>query len=308
MALLSGQTSTIDQLHPLDQDSPEFKQLKQQVRVHGSMQTALRKPSRTPDYSRNYVPGDPLNVLDWRSFAKNDQLIVRERRDEACAVVDIVVDLSESMDWPLPGHVPRVGRLPCRKVEVAIRLALHLASSHLAVGDVVHLWCGRGDSGTFSKSHYYKPSSLTDLIGVFSSLARERFSLHGVDGFFSGSFVESSTTDFTFVISDMLSCPDTILDIGHRNRGGCLLHTLSSLELSTEWMNPDDVYFDDHLASKEYTGRQLAHDDVLAKEIHSWSTQLQKQVENMGWKYVLLSDLTRIVVYQQLMQAVRSGG
>ena len=46
---------------------------------------------------RAYVPGDDLRHVDWRAYARTDQLQVRQYREEIAPVVDLVADLSPSM-------------------------------------------------------------------------------------------------------------------------------------------------------------------------------------------------------------------
>ena len=46
---------------------------------------------------REYVPGDDLRHVDWRSYARTDQLHVRLFREEVAPRVDIVLDASASM-------------------------------------------------------------------------------------------------------------------------------------------------------------------------------------------------------------------
>jgi len=46
---------------------------------------------------RGYQPGDDLRRVDWRGFARTDQLQIRLYREEIAPFVDVVVDASESM-------------------------------------------------------------------------------------------------------------------------------------------------------------------------------------------------------------------
>lgn len=46
---------------------------------------------------RSYVPGDDLRHIDWRGYARTDQLQVRLYREEVAPVCEIVVDASFSM-------------------------------------------------------------------------------------------------------------------------------------------------------------------------------------------------------------------
>jgi len=46
---------------------------------------------------RDYAPGDDLRHVDWRTFARTDQLKVRLYREEVAPVLEIIVDTSASM-------------------------------------------------------------------------------------------------------------------------------------------------------------------------------------------------------------------
>ncbi|MDZ4774831.1 MAG: DUF58 domain-containing protein [Planctomycetota bacterium] len=46
---------------------------------------------------RSYAIGDDVRHLDWRSFARTDQLLVRQYREEVLPRVEIVLDVSRSM-------------------------------------------------------------------------------------------------------------------------------------------------------------------------------------------------------------------
>ncbi|HEX5011669.1 MAG TPA: DUF58 domain-containing protein [Planctomycetota bacterium] len=46
---------------------------------------------------RDYSPGDDLRRVDWRGFARTDQLRVRLYREEVAPALDVVIDASASM-------------------------------------------------------------------------------------------------------------------------------------------------------------------------------------------------------------------
>jgi hypothetical protein len=46
---------------------------------------------------RDYVPGDDLRHVDWRSYARTEQLRVRLHEEEVAPYVDVLVDVSASM-------------------------------------------------------------------------------------------------------------------------------------------------------------------------------------------------------------------
>lgn len=81
---------------------------------------------------RAYVPGDDLRHLDWRAYARTDELLVRRYREEIQPRVEIVLDLSRSMasDPTKADTARRLARLiaECARGD-------HLASRVIAAGD-----------------------------------------------------------------------------------------------------------------------------------------------------------------------------
>jgi len=47
---------------------------------------------------RAYAAGDDVRHLDWRAFARTDQLMVRLHREEVAPELDLVIDVSRSVD------------------------------------------------------------------------------------------------------------------------------------------------------------------------------------------------------------------
>lgn len=46
---------------------------------------------------RSYAPGDDVRHIDWRAFARSDQLLVRMYREEVLPRLELIVDASRSM-------------------------------------------------------------------------------------------------------------------------------------------------------------------------------------------------------------------
>src|SRR5262245_56058583 len=46
---------------------------------------------------RGYASGDDVRHLDWRAYARTDQLLVRVYREEILPRIDLLVDASRSM-------------------------------------------------------------------------------------------------------------------------------------------------------------------------------------------------------------------
>jgi uncharacterized protein (DUF58 family) len=60
---------------------------------------------------RSYVAGDDVRHLDWRAYARTDQLLVRQWREEVLARCEILLDVSRSME------------IEPRKAQLAVDLA-----------------------------------------------------------------------------------------------------------------------------------------------------------------------------------------
>lgn len=76
---------------------------------------------------RNYVPGDPIDRIDWRAYGRSRRLFIRRYEDETDMVAYLLVDTSASMRYAGPGR-------PAKHL-VAARLAAALAYLMLHQGD-----------------------------------------------------------------------------------------------------------------------------------------------------------------------------
>lgn len=91
--------------------------------VEGSLQGAHRSPTHGfsvefSDY-RQYVTGDDLRHLDWKVYARNERLYIRQYEEECNLRVYLLVDGSASMGFK--------GDAPLSKYAFAARLAAALA-------------------------------------------------------------------------------------------------------------------------------------------------------------------------------------
>lgn len=62
------------------------------------------------DY-RDYRPGDDLRLLDWNVYARSDREVVKLHREEVFPNLDVIVDISSSMDLPSPAKNRAAWRL-----------------------------------------------------------------------------------------------------------------------------------------------------------------------------------------------------
>jgi len=71
-------------------------------RMKGERRSTKRGTSiEFADY-RNYTPGDDLRKLDWNVYARLERPYVKLLEDEEDLAVHVLLDISASMDWPIP--------------------------------------------------------------------------------------------------------------------------------------------------------------------------------------------------------------
>lgn len=292
--------STLATLRPAESREVHYKSYRTSPRLSGSHFMTLRRVSRVPEAGREYVPGDPPHLIDWKAYARTDQLIVREVRDEAAARVLIGLDLSETMQWPLP-DAP-FSDAPVTKAEIALRVAFNVAHLHLRMGDLVELWAV-ADGKSPAPDRRFAPRSPADLVSSFARIEAEKFGHDAALFDFEPrdpAAMRSKPFDCVFWVGDALSTADhaTFLGLGKRS---LLLHVLSSLELNIDWVEGTTSYFDEGVGRKEYQGQVLRHRDNYAKHLAGWQQKLAAKQRRRGGDYVTLSDKTPVSAYQQAL-------
>lgn len=97
--------------------------------VHGRRRTG---PGDAFWQFRRYLPGDPVQAVDWRQTAKADRPFVREHEWEAAQTVQLWCAQDAGMNWRSDARLPT-------KRERAVLLALALAALLLRGGERVGL-------------------------------------------------------------------------------------------------------------------------------------------------------------------------
>jgi hypothetical protein len=296
--------STLASLKPDQVFEEHYLGYRNSVRLHGSHFMTLRRPSRMPENSREYTPGDPVSRIDWQAYARTDQLIIREIRDEAAVTILIVVDISETMLWPRPGEPLRDS--PPAKAEIALRVALNLAHAHLQLGDFVEIWALSGGKALLP-DRVFVPRTLSDLTMAYGRLAAHGFSKEASEQEFSQQvFEDQKKRDVVFWVGDGLSSGafGPILGQGKRS---FFWHVLSSLEENVDWVDGDTSYFDVGTVRKEYQGSVLKYRDNYKKHLEGWKAKLAARQRRRLGEYMALSDQTTIRAYHDaLMEFLRS--
>lgn len=291
--------STLAMLQPGQLLGVEFKRYRTSSRLQGSHRMALMRPSRLPESSRAYVPGDPINLIDWKAFGRTDHLLVREIRDEATARVRIIMDLGDSMQWPRE-HVEGIRDL-ASKAEIAIRCALNLAYMHHRIGDAVEL--GMILPGQSQIEHFFCPRSGSDILSLYEELVSSKFF---ATKFIINSFATAArerSVDLVYWLGDALGPVDYRSNLG-RGRMCVMVHVLSSLELAIDWIDSDTSYFDADVMQKEYQGSTLRSHNAYQSRLTQWCAGVANNLANIGGEYMLVNEQSTIANWQSFVSSL----
>jgi hypothetical protein len=282
-------TPVLQQLTPFHPLEPSHQKYVSVARFHGTQKLNLMRPTRLPANSRRYTPGDPVNLIDWRAYARNEQLVLREQNDEASCKVHILLDASESMLWPGPGAA---GERPvARKLEIAWRVALNLAYQFFRWGDQVRLWVVLGP-----KAHSLRLRSQSDAAIQFEKLNGRGFEANPKEFVQSRglkTFREESSDLFYWLSDGFQGIPDWINPRGLV----CWLQILSSLEIDTRWLDPLACYFDEGPAGQEFMGASLLQGDNLQHAVRGWMQRISEDWLKAYTHHLVLTDQTAIQQY-----------
>jgi hypothetical protein len=265
----------------------------------GSYFLKLRKPDRNPVFSRAYQPGDPTKLIDWKAFARNDQLLIREKQEISSGRILIAVDNSATMLWPNDETNNSLPRPMPSKFEVAIRMAFNLGFIHLSQGDQpVLALVDTASKGKIQGRKFYA-QSVADLNAVFAELHDNQFDLARLPKLPSYSYETGTSWKVVYFISDGLNMQPE--DLIPQTDEKFLIHLLSSLEERIDWANDDFCYYDYQIGKKEFIGSYLKERDYYLGRIKEWRAALRDKVMKGGGNYIFCTDETPISVYHRTL-------
>jgi len=180
---------------------------------------------------RKYVPGDDLKDLDWTVYAKTEKYYIKKFQAETNVTGYLLMDLSESMDWPPREHRPADQDLT--KFDYGICLAAALGYLMIHQQDPV----GLVTFDTAIRASLPPRSKRTQLGTILSLLAnlkpRGQTDLAGCLHQFAAMIRSKS---LVMVFSDLLTDPQPVMQALHhlRHRGNeiILFHILDKAEVS----------------------------------------------------------------------------
>jgi hypothetical protein len=292
----ANQRGTISSLIPFGHQEIYLQLFKSSSAALGSIRHPLLRPSRLIEHSRPYMPGDPIQTIDWRAYARTDQLLIRQIRDESTAKVAIALDLGSSMVWPSVEDrklLPQSHKVIPSKIEIAMRIALYLAYVHRGLGNTLEFWIFDGDRESLP-TRTLKLLSLTEIKQLFEDLSANTFDPKLLFKNARDHPLHKSThQDISYWISDCLGDGD-FMEFFRRSRRGVLFHTLSSLETDIQWLNPNISYYDERIEQKEFQGRVLQENNYYSNKINIWIENIREQTEKLGFRYHQVTDITSI--------------
>ncbi len=264
------------------------------VSSFGSQRQHLRSASRDLESIRPYRHGDPLRLIDWRTFARTDQVLVREHRQHVRQRMALVVQVGSCMFWP---DFPIFKHIQPSKLECALRLATHLAYAYLRQGDLVELWAKNGDAWP---KHRYRPQTSSDLIRLHADLVESKFQLAPLWGIMRDTTFAAQDYATVFAIDDGLS-GGRLLDLLHGCADAQLLHLLSTWETKLDWIDTGTSYFDYVLRHKEYLGESMLENEAYQRQIQAWMSRLREQCRAQDIGYAHLTDQTEVAIIHQMI-------
>ena len=249
----------------------------------GSLQKKIKRTHRFPEQTRQYQAGDPVRFIDWRQFARTDQLTVNLVAENSPAVVHIVIYVSESMLWP-PTTL-NLFKTDIQKIELAERLAFCLAFLHTKnFDDVCITFCAA------QKTRVFKFKTPSQVLEQFKIFELDQFVLRFDDWIEGSKFSERG--DVLYIVSDFLPQSLTFQDIEYYknfNRA-LLMQTLHSKELDISWLKDDVCAIDGEPATKNPLGKELHAHRFYNRELDQWIIQLKKQFSSDDVEFASLHD------------------
>ena len=281
-------------LSPLDLRENHTARPKNSLHPQGTHRMLLKRVGKNPEYSRPYLSGDPLRLIDWKAFGRTNQLIIREQNDNTSAMIHLVNELTSTMNWPNPNEEGLPEAIPA-KHELALRVALHLSHYHLRMGDRVRIWFV-SDDDICSPRRAFIPTSPGAILKLFAELIQRGFDPRTLEGWCQNSAFHLQQADRIYWIGDALN-ETGLTKIQPLGKRGIFFHILSSLELCFDWLTDQDYYFDHGKIRKAFSGANLKGNISVQQALNSWRNNIKKSIISSDCHYQLATDQTSLGQY-----------
>lgn len=275
--------STLSDLLPYDDADIYIKRAHHSLRPVGTFRQLLRRPTKLIESLRKYVVGDPVQFIDWKIYARSDQTLLREIKEESSVHVGLIFDVCDSMFWPTEDEALQLSKRVPQKMEIAWRVGLFLAASHLAKGDSLAF-------GIRTDTELYwirSPKSKSEVLRLFQSLKYSHFAVS-----LKERVSPPRTLDRIWFLSDGLN---GIIPISHAAKIKTYIHIMASLELDASWLDDSFSYFDNKFMPKDYTSAALL--PLYSQKLTEWQSRFKKEVLRQGLSYLQVSDSTSLELF-----------
>ncbi len=156
---------------------------------------------------KGYVPGDDLRHLDWKAYARRDQLVTRQYRDETNTAVHLLLDTSASMGYRATTRGARPEAEAYSKLETARILAAVLTLLAERQRDTVTLaHGGEALEGFFPAGS--GPRATAEVIARLERL--EPGGQTGLETLFAHEAARITGQSFVFLFTDLWQDPGPV--------------------------------------------------------------------------------------------------
>lgn len=269
--------------------------------IKGERRSARRGTSlEFADY-RNYVRGDDLRRVDWNLYARLERPFLKLFEEEEDLSVHMMVDASESMDWPQNGEGEGQAH---HKFGYALRLAGALAYIGLANGDSVSVSLLRGDKAVERWGPSRARGQVLHLLAWLEE--QETGGETDLDAALADYAGRAGRPGLALVVTDMLTQTGYRAGLGAlQGRGNevGLLHVLAPEELEpplagdlrlvdVETGDPQDVTVDGAMRDL-YARRLVGWRDEIAATVAGRDAHYVAIETGTPWEQVVLYELRR---------------
>lgn len=272
---------TLKNLEPSNIELSFNRQL-QLRRDYGSFQHR-QQPHRLPEVSRNYLAGDPVRLIDWRAYARTDQLLVNQTRQTANCRVKITVSCTPAMCWPVTDGTS--------KLEIALRIALHLAFAHCQNLDTVSILLVN-DRQLYQRHIRRRDEILELYTDVNNCCSGQQF----IENFFVPAN-NPRPAEICYGLGDGFSSDYRTFFVQRTpNNVACFFQTLSSLELTNEWLENNTTYYE---GKHQLFGNSLKEN--FYRQLQAWQQTIKNTCQQQSCHYLQVTEMTPIDSYHSFL-------
>lgn len=237
------------------------------------------------DY-RDYTRGDDLRQLDWNVYARLDKPFIKLLEEEEDLTVHVLLDSSESMNWPQDGD------LDIHKFRYGQRLAAALAHIGLSTGDRVTVGLLSGDR----LADRWGPSrSRGQILRLLSWMeALQPGGTTNLNTALSDYGVRAGRPGLALIITDMLSpagYADGLNALQGRGYEVALLHLLSPDEIDPP-LTGDLRLIDSETGTPQDVTIDGAMRDLFSRRVRAWQEEIATLCQNREVHYVSIDTST----------------